>query len=109
MPPAFNLSQDQTLKFNLSHILKSNKLTVECLIFASKPRRTRPHQPSTHTYRLFKFLKNTAAPAAKREDSDRHTAHRQAPAEHLTPPPKPPPPYPLRPANPPKNRPAAKE
>jgi hypothetical protein len=30
----------------------------------------RPQQPSTHTYRLFDFLKNRCRPAAKKRDYD---------------------------------------
>ena len=51
-----------------------------------KPRRTQPHQPSTHTYRLFKFLKNTAAHAAKKRNSDRPTHYPSTtPAKHQHP------------------------
>ena len=49
MPPAFNLSQDQTLKFNLQFLLA----------LWYKPEH--PSKPSTHTYRLFEFLKNRCA------------------------------------------------
>ncbi len=59
MPPAFNLSQDQTLQFNLianflaRKIKENNKYFLSCSasIWLS---------PSTHTYRLFCFLKSGA-------------------------------------------------
>ena len=58
MPPAFNLSQDQTLKFNPKN---SRNLTISAsTTISSKHSGTPEHSPksSTHTYRLFIFLKN---------------------------------------------------
>ena len=57
MPPAFNLSQDQTLKFN-PICPNSSLLTCWHSIFLLLCKRTcKLHLPSTHTYRLFEFLK----------------------------------------------------
>ena len=58
MPPAFNLSQDQTLKFNPKN---SRNLTISAsTTISSKHSGTPDCAPklSTHTYRLFIFLKN---------------------------------------------------
>ena len=67
MPPAFNLSQDQTLKFNPKN---SRNLTISAsTTISSEHSGTPEHSPksSTHTYRLFIFLKNRCTPtAAKR-------------------------------------------
>ena len=70
MPPAFNLSQDQTLQFNLCKL--SSKLTwknqfhvsIRVFLFA-KPRvayatQRRPPTPNAHTYRLLIFKERAA-------------------------------------------------
>ena len=71
MPPAFNLSQDQTLQFNptnsqftdgrflyLDNFLPIRRV-IALILFAT---RVASHQ-STHTYRLFNLLKSSAAPS----------------------------------------------
>ena len=84
MPPAFNLSQDQTLQFNLCKL--SSKLTwknqfhvsIRVFLFA-KPRvayatQRRPPTPNAHTYRLLIFKEqatNTIRPFGL--DADRKT------------------------------------
>ena len=70
MPPAFNLSQDQTLQFNpklhnsLTVILITSMYlyirVIALILFVTE---ATSHQ-GTHTYRLSKFLKiNFAAPS----------------------------------------------
>jgi hypothetical protein len=69
MPPAFNLSQDQTLKFNPKN---SRNLTISAsTTISSEHSGTPEHSPksSTHTYRLFIFLKNRC------NNSQRRGAH----------------------------------
>ena len=57
MPPAFNLSQDQTLKFNPGP--NSSSLTCwHSISLLLCKQACKLHQPSTHTYRLFMFLKS---------------------------------------------------
>ncbi len=65
MPPAFNLSQDQTLQFNLCKL--SSKLTwknqfhvsIRVFLFAKHhiayATQRRPPTPNAHTYRLLIF------------------------------------------------------
>ena len=65
MPPAFNLSQDQTLQFNLCKL--SSKLTwknqfhvsIRVFLFAklrvAYATQRRPPTPNAHTYRLLIF------------------------------------------------------
>src|SRR5947207_8396552 len=75
MPPAFNLSQDQTLQFNLCKklILTLDPMAIGLTPIATGPAFQCEHYevsstracstpgrptPSTHTYRLFKLLKS---------------------------------------------------
>ena len=84
MPPAFNLSQDQTLQFNLCKL--SSKLTwknqfhvsIRVFLFAKHhiayAMRRRPPTPNAHTYRLLIFKEratNTIRPFGL--DADRKT------------------------------------
>ena len=70
MPPAFNLSQDQTLQFNLCKL--SSKLTwknqfhvsIRVFLFAKHhiayATQRRPPTPNAHTYRLLIFKERAA-------------------------------------------------
>ena len=70
MPPAFNLSQDQTLQFNLCKL--SSKLTwknqfhvsIRVFLFAklrvAYATQRRPPTPNAHTYRLLIFKERAA-------------------------------------------------
>ena len=70
MPPAFNLSQDQTLQFNLCKL--SSKLTwknqfhvsIRVFLFArhriTYAMQCRPPTPNAHTYRLLIFKERAA-------------------------------------------------
>ena len=84
MPPAFNLSQDQTLQFNLCKL--SSKLTwknqfhvsIRVFLFAKHhiayATQRRPPTPNAHTYRLLIFKEraaNTIRPFGL--DADRKT------------------------------------
>ncbi|WP_455227842.1 hypothetical protein, partial [Lautropia mirabilis] len=84
MPPAFNLSQDQTLQFNLCKL--SSKLTwknqfhvsIRVFLFAKHhityAMQRRPPTPNAHTYRLLIFKEratNTIRPFGL--DADRKT------------------------------------
>ena len=84
MPPAFNLSQDQTLQFNLCKL--SSKLTwknqfhvsIRVFLFAKHhityAMQRRPPTPNAHTYRLLIFKEratNTICPFGL--DADRKT------------------------------------
>jgi hypothetical protein len=59
MPPAFNLSQDQTLQFNHCKVLTRLTLlryvvrALHVLLETSARKRTGPGTPSAHTYRLY--------------------------------------------------------
>ena len=75
MPPAFNLSQDQTLQFNLCKL--SSKLTwknqfhvsIRVFLFArhhiTYAMQRRPPTPNAHTYRLLIFKEQAATPLVR--------------------------------------------
>ncbi len=82
MPPAFNLSQDQTLQFNLClqlQLIKNHRvptllqagttinfsMSTQYQSIRQDPKAPAPNQSSTHTYRLFRLLKNKAAEQRK--------------------------------------------
>jgi hypothetical protein len=57
MPPAFNLSQDQTLQFNLIANFLARKIKENNKYFFNSCSASIWLSPSTHTYRLFCFFK----------------------------------------------------